>query len=308
MSKYYTVNEDDQGIRIDKFIRKVLQIPQSLVEKFLRKGIVLLDNIKVTSDTKIQVGNVIHIKYDGTIHREKKARKICKVDSDALTDLIRNNIIYENDDILVINKPAGISVQGGTKVKVSISDILDKIKNGESMKIVHRLDKDTSGVLILARNIRVSRLIMHEFKNRKVKKKYLALAQGVLENDVGQINYPITKKKCGIFLEKMVVDKSCIQEAITLFSILKRLPNNTLLFELQPITGRKHQIRVHLSHIGCPIIGDKKYGKPSHYISNDHLQLHAHSVSINIGGKKLSVTAPIPSYMENKIIHLEKSL
>ena len=305
MGKYYTVSEDDQGIRIDKFIRKVLQIPQSLVEKFLRKGIVLLDNIKVKSDTKIQIGNVIYVKYDGTIDRKEKTRKICKVDSDALIDLIRNNIIYENNDVLVINKPAGISVQGGTKVKVSISDILDDIKNGESMKIVHRLDKDTSGVLILARNIRASRLIMHEFKNRKVKKKYLALVQGILENDTGQINCSIIKKKCGTFLEKMVVDKSCMQEAITMFSILKRLPNNVLLLELQPITGRKHQIRVHLSHIGCPIIGDKKYGKFPHTL-NDHLQLHAHSLSINIGGKKLSVTAPMPSYMENTIMHLEK--
>ena len=308
MGKYYTVSEEVQGIRIDKFIRQVLQIPQSLVEKFLRKGIVLLNNMKTKSDTKIQCGNIIYIKYDQIIDRKKQVRKICKTDSDYLINLIRNNIIYENDDVLVINKPTGVPVQGGTKVKVSISDILDKIKKGECLKIVHRLDKDTSGILILARNIRVSRLITDEFKNRKVKKKYLALAKGTLENDTGQINCSIVKKKLGMFSEKMVVDKSYLQEAITSFSILKRLPDNTLLFELQPITGRKHQIRVHLSHIGCPIIGDKKYGKLSYNTLSDKLQLHAHFISIHIGGKKLSVTAPIPSHMENIITQLEKSL
>ncbi|MGN7619112.1 MAG: RluA family pseudouridine synthase [Ehrlichia sp.] len=306
MGKYYTVSEDDQDIRIDKFLRKVLQMPQSLIEKFLRKGMVLLDNMKVKSGTKIKTGSVIYIKYDGTIYSEKKVNKAYKVDTSALVDLIRNNIIYENDNVLVINKPAGIPVQGGTKVKVSISDVLDKIKDGEPMKIVHRLDKDTSGALILARNIRACRSIMHEFKNRKVKKKYLALAQGILENDAGQINYSIIKKKCGILFEKMATDKSHVQEAITLFSVLKRLPNNILLLELQPITGRKHQIRVHLSHIGCPIIGDKKYGKLSCTL-NDHLQLHAYSISINIEGKNLSIIAPIPSHMESTIIDLEKS-
>ncbi|WP_235111301.1 RluA family pseudouridine synthase [Ehrlichia muris] len=306
MDKYYTVQEDDQNIRIDKFIRRELKIPQSLVEKFLRKGIILLDNMKVKSDTRINVGSVIYIKYNGVICEKKHSKKVSESDSDFLVNLIRNDILYKDDDVLVINKPTGISVQGGTKVKVSISDIVDKIIDGESMKIVHRLDKDTSGVLILARNARVSRLIMQEFKNRRVRKKYLALTQGIPENDIGQINHSIIKSKHTLPLEK--IDNSCLQEAITSFSVLKKLPYDVGLLELKPITGRKHQIRIHLSQIGCSIIGDKKYGKFCKHVLNDHLQLHAYSLSINIGTKELTFTAPIPSYMEDTIMYLEKLL
>lgn len=284
MSKYYIVEEDDHNIRIDKFIRRILKIPQSLVEKFLRKGVVLLDNTKVKSDVRIKAGNVICVRYDRVIYERKQIRKICKADSDFLVHLIRNSVVYEDDDVLIINKPAGISVQGGTKVKISISDIVDKIRDGESMKIVHRLDKDTSGILMLARNARISRLIMHEFKNRRVEKKYLALTQGIPKNDIGQINHSIIKNKRSLSLDK--VNDSYLQEAVTSFSVLKKLPYGIGLLELKPITGRKHQIRIHLSHIGCSIIGDKKYGKFCEHVLNDNLQLHAYFLSINIGEKK----------------------
>ncbi|RZB12621.1 RluA family pseudouridine synthase [Ehrlichia minasensis] len=306
MGKYYTVKEDDQDMRIDRFVRRVLNIPQSLVEKFLRKGVVLLDNAKVKSNTRIKTGNVIYIKCDTIIGEEIHA-KICEADSSSLINLINSSILYEDDDVLIINKPAGISVQGGTKVRVSIGDILDKIRGGESMRIVHRLDKNTSGVLMLARNARASRLIMHEFKNRRVEKKYLALTQGIPENDVGEINHSIIKKKHN-FCKNIIIDSSVFQEAITSFFVLKRLPYDIGLLELKPKTGRKHQIRVHLSHIGCPIIGDKKYGKFCNHVLNDHLQLHAHFLSIDIGNKKLSFTAPMPDYMKDTIMNLEKLL
>ena len=307
VDKYYTVKEDDQDMRVDKFVRKVLKIPQSLVEKFLRKGIVLLDNSKVKSNARIKTGNVIYIKCNTIINDEIHTKRICKADSSYLINLINNSILYEDDDVLIVNKPAGVSVQGGTKVRISISDILDKIRDGESMRIVHRLDKDTSGVLMLARNARASRLIMHEFKNRRVEKKYLALTQGIPKNDVGEINHSIIKKKHN-FCENMVTSNSVFQEAITSFFVLKKLPYDIGLLELKPKTGRKHQIRIHLSHIGCSIIGDKKYGKFCNHVLNDHLQLHAHFLSIDMGNKKLSFTAPMPDYMKDTIMNLEKLL
>ncbi|CAI27774.1 Ribosomal large subunit pseudouridine synthase C [Ehrlichia ruminantium str. Gardel] len=305
MGKYYTIQEDNLGVRIDRFIRKELRIPQSLIEKFLRNRIILLDGLKVKSNTKLNVGNVIYVQNECIISKEKKDKKVCKLASESLVRLICDNIVYEDDNVLVINKPSGVSVQGGSKVKISISDVLDSIRIGESMKIVHRLDKSTSGILMLARNSRVSRLIMNEFKDRKVKKKYLALTCGIPDDDCGQIDYPIVKKKHGITLEK---NMSFVQQAVTMFSTLRKLPNDIGLLDLQPITGRKHQIRIHLSHIGCPIVGDVKYGKICDNISNNYLQLHAYFLSINIDGKEISITIPMPSYMQNIILQLEKLL
>ncbi|QGR02393.1 RluA family pseudouridine synthase [Ehrlichia ruminantium] len=306
MGKYYTIGQDHQDVRVDRFIRKELDIPQSLVEKFLRNGIILLNSLRVKSSTKLSVGDVIFVQNEYIISKEKKSRKVCKFASESLVKLICDNVLYEDDNVLIINKPSGVSVQGGTKVKVSISDVLDNIRVGESMKIVHRLDKNTSGILVLARNVRVSRLIMHEFKNRKVKKKYLALTRGMPDNDVGKIDYPIMRKKCNVSLDgKIQRDILFEQHAITIFSILKKLPHNIGLLDLQPITGRKHQIRIHLSHIGCPIIGDVKYGKVCDNITSNYLQLHAYFLSISIEGKEILVTIPMPSHMRDMILQLE---
>ena len=142
-------------------------------------------------------------------------------------------------------------------------------------------------------------------KIEELKKKYLALTCGIPSNNIGQINYPIMKKKYGITLESMARGVSSEQKAITLFSILRKLPHDIGLLDLQPITGRKHQIRIHLSHIGCPIVGDVRYGKACKNISNDYLQLHAYFLSINIDGKEVSVTVPMPQYMRDVILELE---
>ncbi|UTO55270.1 RluA family pseudouridine synthase [Neoehrlichia mikurensis] len=288
------VIETEDIIRLDKYIRKVVSnVPQSLIERLLRKGKILLNNKKVQANIRVKGGEVIHISnitcgINNSIRHENKL-------SSSILQIILNNIIDENEHLIAINKPSGISVQGGSKVKISINDILHKIKDGENLRIVHRLDKDTSGVLLLARSLNAARIIAEEFRNHRVLKRYFALTYGIPQNNSGEINYPIEQKK---YIGDQVI--ICKKPAKTLFNIIRRFNNNIALLELQPITGRKHQLRNHMSYINCPIIGDTKNINGKHLL-NSHLQLHAHSLSITLHNKEFTFTSPIPHSMQTVI-------
>ncbi|MFP3028098.1 MAG: RluA family pseudouridine synthase, partial [Wolbachia sp.] len=189
------------------------------------------------------------------------------------------------------------------KVKISISDLLDQIREGETFKIVHRLDRDTSGVIIFARNASVARYLMEEFKGRRVKKTYLALTSGMPSKDSGIIDYPLVKKYIS-GQEKVVVDEGSPQSATTHFSIIARLKHNVAYLKLQPITGRTHQLRAHLAHINCPILGDGKYGGKKAFIDEvaNKIHLHSHSLSLKLpNNKEITITAPIPKHIEKSI-------
>ncbi|KJV68713.1 RluA family pseudouridine synthase [Candidatus Neoehrlichia procyonis] len=289
MNKYIVETEDT--VRLDKYIRKIISdVPQSLIEKLLRKGKILLNDKKVKANMRVKGGEVIYVSdvnhnATSSVHYENK---YCS----SVLQLILDNIIDENDYLIAVNKPSGIPVQGGSNVKVSINDVLHKVKNGENLRIVHRLDKDTSGVLLLARNLRASRIIAEEFRKHRVHKRYFALTYGIPHSDSGEINYPIEHKK--YMGGQLIMYK---KSAKTLFHIIKRFNGDVALLELQPITGRKHQLRNHLSYINCPIIGDKKNIKSSNILSNT-LQLHAHFLSITLCNKEFVFTSPMPYSMQ----------
>ncbi|WP_264374810.1 MULTISPECIES: RluA family pseudouridine synthase [unclassified Wolbachia] len=295
-----TILVEDNNVRLDRYIRRIFpNLKQSAIEKSLRKGLIKVDNCTAKSRDRVSSGQTITIRYLDYIENTNSDRKY----NEKLVNLLRENILYEDEYILAINKPAGVIVQGGIKVKISISDLLDQIIEGEVFKIVHRLDRDTSGVIIFARNANVARYLMEEFKGRRVKKTYLALTSGIPSKDSGTIDYPLAKKYVS-GQEKVVIDEDSPQNATTHFSIISRLKHNVAYLKLQPITGRTHQLRVHLTHINCPILGDGKYGGKKAFIDGvaNQIHLHSHSLSLKLpNNKEITITAPVPGHIEKSI-------
>ncbi|MBR9982937.1 MAG: RluA family pseudouridine synthase [Wolbachia endosymbiont of Homalodisca vitripennis] len=295
-----TILVEDNNVRLDRYIRRIFpNLKQSTIEKSLRKGLIKVDNCKAKSSDKVNSGQTITIRYLDYIENTNSERKY----NEKLVNLLRENILYEDEYILAINKSAGVIVQGGVKVKISISDLLDQIREREIFKIVHRLDRDTSGVIIFARNASVAKYLTEEFKGRRIKKTYLALTFGIPSKDNGTIDYPLVKKYIS-GQEKVVVDEDSPQNATTHFSIISRLKHNVAYLKLQPITGRTHQLRAHLAHINCPILGDGKYGGKKAFIDGvvNQIHLHSHSLSLKLpNNKEITITAPIPRHIEKSI-------
>ena len=295
-----TILIEDDNVRLDRYIRRIFpDLKQSVIEKSLRKGLIKVDDCKAKSSDRVNSGQTITLKHLNYIENANSDRKY----NEKLVNLLRENILYEDEYILAINKPAGVIVQGGVKVKISMSDLLDQIREGETFKIVHRLDRDTSGVIIFARNANVARYLMEEFKGRRVKKTYLALTSGIPSKDSGTIDYPLVKKYVS-GQEKVVVDENSPQNATTHFSIIAKSKPNVAYLKLQPITGRTHQLRAHLAHINCPILGDGKYGGKKAFIDGiaNKIHLHSHSLSLKLpNNKEITITAPITKHIEKSI-------
>jgi 23S rRNA pseudouridine955/2504/2580 synthase len=295
---------DDNNVRLDRYIRRILpNLKQSVIEKSLRKGLIKVDNCKAKSSDRVNSGQTITLQHLDHIENTNFDHKR----DERLVDLLRDNILYEDEYILAINKPAGVIVQGGIKVKISISDLLDQIIEGETFKIVHRLDRDTSGVIIFARNANVARYLMEEFKGRRVKKTYLALTSGIPSKNNGVIDYPLIKKYIS-GQEKVIVDENSSHNATTYFSILGKLKHNVAYLKLQPITGRTHQLRAHLAHISCPILGDGKYGGKKAFVGGIINKIHLHSYSLSLqlpNNKEITITSPIPEHIEQSMEALE---
>ncbi|UZE38083.1 RluA family pseudouridine synthase [Wolbachia endosymbiont of Drosophila pseudotakahashii] len=295
-----TILIEDDNVRLDRYIRRIFpDLKQSVIEKSLRKGLIKVDDCKAKSSDRVNSGQTITLKHLNYIENANSDRKY----NEKLVNLLRENILYEDEYILAINKPAGVIVQGGVKVKISMSDLLDQIREGETFKIVHRLDRDTSGVIIFARNANVARYLMEEFKGRRVKKTYLALTSGIPSKDSGTIDYPLVKKYVS-GQEKVVVDENSPQNATTHFSIIAKSKHNVAYLKLQPITGRTHQLRAHLAHINCPILGDGKYGGKKAFIDGiaNKIHLHSHSLSLKLpNNKEITITAPTTKHIEKSI-------
>ncbi len=295
-----TILIEDDNVRLDRYIRRIFpDLKQSVIEKSLRKGLIKVNDCKAKSSDRVNSGQTITLKHLNYIENANSDRKY----NEKLVNLLRENILYEDEYILAINNPAGVIVQGGVKVKISMSDLLDQIREGETFKIVHRLDRDTSGVIIFARNANVARYLMEEFKGRRVKKTYLALTSGIPSKDSGTIDYPLVKKYVS-GQEKVVVDENSPQNATTHFSIIAKSKHNVAYLKLQPITGRTHQLRAHLAHINCPILGDGKYGGKKAFIDGiaNKIHLHSHSLSLKLpNNKEITITAPITKHIEKSI-------
>jgi len=291
MKKSYNVGSTFNDMRIDRWIRNNLgNIPQSLIEKSLRSGKIKLNNKKIKSSKKIKTGDSIdffNFDYTETIVQKKlkfePSEEVIKENEDLIID--------NNDDFIVLNKRSGISVQGGTKSKKNLVDIFAKSQIFQNTKpfSVHRLDKDTSGVFIMAKHRESAQLLTSLFRLRKVHKTYLAICHGELQKDSGEWNEDLIRYEN---------DKKIIEKAKTLFKVLDK---NSIcsLVEMKPITGRKHQLRKQLFAAGCPIYGDQKYKySNTDKAINKNLMLHSFQIKFMINEKKYTYTALLPDYFK----------
>ena len=201
-------------------------------------------------------------------------------------------VIFETNDYIIINKPSGLATQGGSGIKVSVDDMIRAVS--ERYKLVHRLDKDTSGVLVIAKKTTAAAKFSLLLQNKKVTKIYWALVHGRPQKDKGIIKLAIAKR--GERMEKMEVDEEG-KKAVTEYTVMEHFANQLSWLELSPITGRTHQLRVHCAAIGCPIIGDGKYGGAVAFEKGLSDQLHLHARRIIVRELGIDVTAKLPEHM-----------
>ena len=292
MPKTFIVDDEYHETRLDKwFKQKVISLPHSLIEKFLRQNKIKINKKKVKSSYRLQSGDLIEI-YD--ISKFKAKDKIEKIKyKPKKKELSKYNdyIIENNDNFIVINKPAGIPVQSGTKSFKNITDLLKNSKYFEGSKpfIVHRIDKETSGILIIAKNRKYAQLFTSLFRIRKIHKTYLALAYGKINKSIKNMRDDL------IYFENK---KKIIQKAISNIKIIKS--NDELSYvELNPITGRKHQLRKQLLNLGNPIIGDDKYFLTNiRKIKTKNLMLHAYKIKFMINNIQYNFKAEYNNFFE----------
>ena len=289
MKKSYTVDSTCNDMRIDRWIRlKVGKIPQGLIEKHLRSGKIKINKKKIKSSIKVKTNDIINFfNFD---FKETIVQK--KIKFEPSKEIIKSNedqIIDNNENFIVLNKSSGISVQGGTKSKKNLVDIFAKseIFQGTKPYSVHRLDKDTSGVFIMAKTRESAQLLTSLFRLRKVHKTYLAICHGELNTDSGEWNDDLIRYDG---------DKKIIEKAKTIFNVLDKNSEASLV-ELKPITGRKHQLRKQLYALGQPIFGDIKYKlSNSSRGLNKNLMLHSYQIKFIINDVKHTYTALLPDY------------
>ena len=306
MKKEIHVNEVNEKIRLDAYISKQMQdLSRSMIQKLLEGNKINVNGRLEKPAYKVQNGDIIEINIE-----EPKEVKIEAQD-------IPLDIIYEDEDILVVNKQKGLVVHpangnpDGTLVNAVMAHCKDSLSGiGGELRpgIVHRLDKDTSGLLIIAKNDKAHIQMSNQIKNREVKKTYIALVRGTIAENEATINMPIgrsTKDR-----KKMAVTKSG-KEAVTHFKVLNRYTTDKgsyTLLEIKIDTGRTHQIRVHMAEIGHPVIGDVVYSNGKNEFGVEGQCLHAKRLEFThpITGKEMKLEAPLPEYFKNIIEHLEK--
>lgn len=306
----FTVSDDDDGIRLDRwFKRHMPEVSFNIVSRWSRTGQLRLAGKRAVPGDRVEAGQEIRIPPpDAASSRSPMARP----KRDALTaeeeQLVRDMVVYEDSSAFVLNKPPGLATQGGTKTHQHLDRLLDGLtQDGARPKLVHRLDKDTSGALLVARTARSAAHFAKAFSGRTARKVYWAIIVGVPDMAEGTIDAPLAKQP-GTGGEKMYVDVENGLPAKTRWRIVDRAGNRAAWVELQPLTGRTHQLRAHMAALGHPIIGDSKYGGPEAFLTGGisrKLHLHARRIRIDSpDGGKIDVTAELPPHLAESLTTL----
>ena len=314
-----TVAEHEAGQRLDNYLIKILKgVPKSHIHRIIRAGEVRLNKKRCKPDSRIQTGDLLRIPPVRTAEKQRSSENRAQA-----VPAREFTIIYEDDALLVIDKPAGIAVHGGSGVSFGVIEQIRRARpEARYLELVHRLDKDTSGLLMIAKK-RSALVKLHEaIRNDHPKKIYLALGVGKLPNDRFHVKLPLFKYT-GAQGEKMVRVSEDGQSAHTIFRVLNRFSDDLLhqvglshltLVQATLKTGRTHQIRVHLQSQQCPIAGDERYGD---YQANKRLQklglkrmfLHAAELHLDhpLTGEKLTLKAPLPQDLAQFVLMLENA-
>ena len=312
MSESLTVEKDEAGIRLDRwFKRRFPALGHGPLEKLLRTGQVRVDGKRAKAADRLESGQVIRIPPQlrgGNAAAEVKFAKETSL-SDSDTHFIRSLVIYEDPALFVLNKPSGLATQGGSGITRHVDGLLVGLQGNKRQKprLVHRLDRDTSGVLLVARTVPAAAALSEALRRRDAQKIYWALTKGVPKPHRGTIRLALAKEAGfgeGGRDERMAgVEDSAegAKAATTHYAVMGTAADEFGWVALKPVTGRTHQIRAHLAHIGTPIVGDFKYGGVAVKglgELEDRLHLHARSIDIaHPDGGRLAATAPLPPHM-----------
>ena len=296
MPQKVKVKKDYHNSRFDRWFKtNVIDLPQSLIQKILRLNKIKVNRKKVKTSYRVQSGDLVEIYDISKFKISDRPKKIKYKPSRQEVDIYDDYILENNNNFIVINKPRGIAVQAGTKSFRNIIDVLKDSKYFENTKpfIVHRLDKETSGALIVAKNREYAQLFTSLFRIRKIHKTYIALTHGKMSKDLKTLKDDLITIDNG---------KKIIQKAISHLRLLKTSSNFSYV-ELNPITGRKHQLRKQLYNIGNPIVGDDKYfinrRADKMKIKNKNLLLHAYKIKFMINNIQYNFKAEYDSEFEN---------
>ncbi|WP_114954074.1 RluA family pseudouridine synthase [Sphingosinicella terrae] len=308
----FRVNEEDDGIRLDRWFKRNLpEASFGMVSRWARTGQIRLDGKRAAPGDRIEAGQTIRVP---PIEESEKPRAPAGPKRESLSpdeiEFVRSLVIHRDAAAIVVDKPPGLATQGGTRTNVHLDRLLDGLVEDEEAprpKLVHRLDKDTSGVLLVARTARAAAFFSKAFSGRTARKVYWALVVGVPSIEDGMIELPISKQP-GTGGEKMHVDEENGQPARTRYRVLERAGNRAAWVELQPYTGRTHQLRVHMAAIGHPIVGDGKYaGQEAFLTGSISRKLHLHARRLRIDhpdGGRIEVTAEPPEHFRESLASL----
>lgn len=305
--RQFTVADDDHNIRLDRWFKRHLpKIGFGTVSKWARTGQIRVNGKRVKPDDRIESGQIIRVPPGGDA--PSKQREVVDLSPEERIEA-EEMLLRQTRSAIVINKPPGLATQGGTKTTKHVDGMLDAYAGPDEPRprLVHRLDKDTSGVLLVARTAGSAAFFSKRFSGRSAKKIYWALVVGVPDVGTGTIEAPLAKQP-GSGGEKMHVDMENGQPAKTLYRVVERAGNAAAWVELQPMTGRTHQLRVHMAAIGHPIVGDGKYGGPDSFLTGTisrKMHLHARRLIIDApDGTTLDVTAELPDHFAASMTQL----
>ena len=295
-----TIAEEDDGIRLDRWFKRHRPgTPHALLARWARSGQLTLDGKKADVSDRIETGQKLVMPTPPVETAARPARKGRPL-TEADVELAESMLIHRDASALVLNKLPGLATQGGTKTEQHVDGLLDALKYDGPVrpKLVHRLDKDTSGALLIARTPRAAAYFAKSFSNRSARKTYWAIVVGVPDIAQGEIDLPLAKQP-GSGGEKMHVDEKGLASK-TRYRIIERAGNSAAWVELRPLTGRTHQLRVHMAAIGHPIVGDGKYGGKGAFLTGTiSRKLHLHSRRLRIDhpdGGSIDVSAEVPEH------------
>lgn len=286
------VDVNSVGQRLDNFlISRLKGVPKTRIYRIIRKGEVRVNGKRIKPEYKLVQNDIVRVPPIRVSNTQKHIPTV------ELSQLIKNSIIYQDESLLVLNKPSGISVHAGTGVKISLIDVLRHIYQDEYLELVHRLDKGTSGCLLIARNSSALKLLQSDFKARTVKKAYHALVHGLWPQQLEEVSVSLQRSPEAGGERRVYVDEEG-QNAHTRFVLMQHFKQHSLVLA-QPSTGRTHQIRVHAQFAGFPLCGDEKYSdsgqrKQLFKMGLTRLCLHANSIEFKhpVSGDFIEVSAP----------------
>ena len=287
MKKLLNINFESEDLRIDKWLKiNFSSLNQSFIEKNLRKGNIKVNNKKISSKYKLKFKDEIVIfNYFPEVYTHQQKNPLKKVIPLKYNKLFHSNILYENNNFIILDKWSGIATQGGSKINISIDHIIKNIS--KNYNLVHRLDRETSGLLIIAKNLQTTKYFGKLFKEHLIYKIYIATCQGNPKNSESEINLSIVDKK----------NLNKTSNSITRYKVFQTNKQfSNIIFA--PKTGKTHQIRIVAKHLGCPIVGDTKYNKQKKY-NFEKLKLNAHVLKFSFDTDDYKFVSKIPDHFNN---------